>query len=74
MLALYRLVLPVNSTTVALSLLLVVLGVSARWGLAEASVASVVAVLGFNYFFLRAGGHLHRRRPAELGGAGRRSW
>jgi two-component system sensor histidine kinase KdpD len=51
-LALYRLVLPVNSTTVALSLLLVVLGVSARWGLAEATVASIVAVLGLNYYFL----------------------
>jgi len=45
-------VLPVNSTTVALSLLLVVLGVSARWGLAEATAASIVAVLGLNYFFL----------------------
>src|SRR5262249_31681285 len=51
-LALYRLVLLVNNTTVALSLLLVVLGVSARWGLAEATVASIVAVLGLNYFFL----------------------
>ena len=51
-LALYRAVLPVNNTTVALTLLLVILGVSARWGLAEATVASVAAVLGFNYFFL----------------------
>jgi two-component system sensor histidine kinase KdpD len=49
-LALYRLVLSVNNTTVALSLLLIVLGVSARWGLAEATVASVVAVLGLNYY------------------------
>ena len=49
--ALYRL-LPVNNTTVALSLLLVVLGVSARWGLAEATVGSIVAMLGFNFFFL----------------------
>jgi two-component system sensor histidine kinase KdpD len=51
-LALYRLVLSVNNTTVALSLLLVVLGVSARWGLAEATIASIVAVLGLNYYFL----------------------
>ena len=51
-LALYRLVLSVNNTTVALSLLLVVLGVSARWGLAEATLASIVAVLGLNYYFL----------------------
>ena len=49
--ALYRL-LPVNSTTVALSLLLSVLGISARWGLAEATLASVAAMLGFNYYFL----------------------
>jgi K+-sensing histidine kinase KdpD len=46
-LALYR-ALPVNSTTVALTLLLAILGVSARWGLGEATVASLVAVLGFN--------------------------
>jgi len=50
-LALYRL-LPVNSTTVALTLLLAILGISARWGLLEATASSVVAMLGFNYFFL----------------------
>ena len=37
-LALYRLAIPVNSTTVALTLLLAILFVSARWGLAEATV------------------------------------
>ena len=52
MLALYRTLLPVNNTTVALTLLLAILAVSARWGLAEATVASVLAVLGFNYYFL----------------------
>lgn len=57
-LALYRLVLSVNNTTVALSLLLIVLSVSARWGLAEATVASVVAVLGLNYYFLEPVGTL----------------
>jgi len=51
-LAVYRVLLPVNNTTVALTLLLAILGVSTRWGLAEATVASVVAVLGFNYHFL----------------------
>jgi two-component system sensor histidine kinase KdpD len=51
-LVLYRSFLHVNNTTVALTLLLVILGVSARWGLAEATVASVIAVLGFNYNFL----------------------
>jgi two-component system sensor histidine kinase KdpD len=47
----YRL-LPVNSTTVALSLLLAVLGISAWWGLAAATVASLAAMLGLNYYFL----------------------
>jgi len=37
--ALYRIVLEVNQTTVALTLLLVILGISARWGLGEATVA-----------------------------------
>ncbi len=50
--AMFRVFFPVNHTTVALSLLLVVLGISARWGLGEATVASLVAVVGFNYFFL----------------------
>ena len=48
----YRTVLHVNNTTVALSLLLAILGISTWWGLAEATVASVVAVLGFNFYFL----------------------
>ncbi len=51
-LAVYLFVWPVNSTTVALSLLLIILAISARWGLAEATVASLVAVLGLNYYFL----------------------
>lgn len=44
--------LPVNATTVALFLLLVVLWAATTWGLAEAIFTSVVAVLGFNFFFL----------------------
>ena len=44
--------LPVNATTVALTMLLAILGIATRWGLAESLVASVGAVLGFNYFFL----------------------
>ena len=47
----YRLV-PVNQTTVALTLLLVIFGISAFWGLLEATVASFAGVLGFNYYFL----------------------
>jgi two-component system, OmpR family, sensor histidine kinase KdpD len=46
------LLLPVNSTTVALTLLMAILGISASWGLAEATIASVAAVLGLNFFFL----------------------
>lgn len=42
----------VNATTAALVLLLVVLGVATRWGLSEAIATSVVAMLGFNFFFL----------------------
>jgi two-component system sensor histidine kinase KdpD len=41
-----------NATTVALMMLLVVLGVATRWGLVEATVTSIAAVLAFNYFFL----------------------
>jgi two-component system sensor histidine kinase KdpD len=48
----YFAVVNVNSTTVALTLLLAILAISAQWGLAEASLASVVAVLEFNYYFL----------------------
>src|SRR5665213_3549310 len=43
---------PVNATTVALMMLLLVLGAATRWGLAEAIFTSVIAVLGFNFFFL----------------------
>lgn len=42
----------VNSTTVALAYLLLVLGIAARWGLIESVVASLAAVLFFNLCFL----------------------
>jgi two-component system, OmpR family, sensor histidine kinase KdpD len=54
----YLVAVPVNNTTVALTLLLAILGISARWGLGEASLASVVAVLELNYFFLPPAGTL----------------
>jgi len=50
--AFYFRVASVNNTTVALTLLLVIFGISAWWGLLEATIASLVAVLGFNYYFL----------------------
>ncbi|HUA58947.1 MAG TPA: ATP-binding protein [Verrucomicrobiae bacterium] len=61
--ALYHLGLRANNTTVALTLLMVILGVSARWGLAEATVAAVVAVLGFNFYFLEPIGRLTIEDP-----------
>ncbi len=50
--ALYTLLLHVNPTTVALTYLIGILLVASTWGLAEAMSASIVAVLGFNFFFL----------------------
>src|SRR6202167_5310319 len=47
----YRL-LPVNATTVALLMLLLVLWAATKWGLPEAIFTSIVSVLGFNFFFL----------------------
>jgi two-component system, OmpR family, sensor histidine kinase KdpD len=49
---LHKSLLHVNPTTVALSFLLVVLAVSAVWGLRHAVVTAVVSALVFNYFFL----------------------
>jgi two-component system sensor histidine kinase KdpD len=57
-LALYHFWIGVNNTTVALTLLLAILGISAQWGLAEATAASVAAVLGFNFYFLPPVGEL----------------
>jgi len=47
----YRLV-PVNPTTVALTYVVVVLLLATTWGIAEATVAALVAVACFNFFFL----------------------
>jgi two-component system sensor histidine kinase KdpD len=50
--AAYRLWLHVNPTTVALSLLLLILSIAARWGLTYAVVVSVAATLCYNFFFM----------------------
>jgi len=50
--AFHRFVGLTNTTTVALSYLLIVLAVATGWGLAESLVCSLVATLCFNYFFL----------------------
>ena len=51
-LAVYRLWLHVNPTTVALTLLLLILSLAARWGLTYAVAVSIVAALCYNFFFL----------------------
>src|SRR5580698_4654855 len=53
----------VNATTAALSLLLAILGISAQLGLAEALMASVAAMLGFNLLFLPPIGKLTIQDP-----------
>jgi two-component system sensor histidine kinase KdpD len=47
----YRLI-PVNATTVGFAYLLLILIVSSTWGFLEAALASVLATLVFNFFFL----------------------
>jgi two-component system sensor histidine kinase KdpD len=42
----------VNDTTVALTLLLAVLFIAARWGLSNAIFTSIIATLALNFFFL----------------------
>jgi len=48
----YREVLAVNQTTVALTFLLAILAISAIWGFAAAAFMSLAAMLAFNFFFL----------------------
>ena len=48
----YTHVVSANPTTVALSYLLVILVIATRWGIAEATVASILATLTFNLTFL----------------------
>jgi two-component system, OmpR family, sensor histidine kinase KdpD len=50
--AIYRLWLHVNPTTVALTLLLLALLLAVRWGLRYAVVISIAATLCYNFFFL----------------------
>jgi two-component system, OmpR family, sensor histidine kinase KdpD len=50
--ALYTAVLHVNPTTVALTYLIAILLLATTWGIVEATAASIVAVLCFNFFFL----------------------
>jgi two-component system sensor histidine kinase KdpD len=45
-------VLPVNAATVGFAYLVAILFVAVRWGMVEATVGSIAAVLCFNFFFL----------------------
>ncbi len=54
----YSRVVSVNPTTVAMSYLVVILLIASRWELAEATVASLVATIAFNVFFLPPVGQL----------------
>src|SRR6516162_10636571 len=42
----------VNPTTIALSYVVVIMLIATAWGIAESTVASVAAMLCFNFFFL----------------------
>jgi two-component system sensor histidine kinase KdpD len=46
----------VNDTTVALALVLLILGIAMRWGWAEALVTSLAGGIGFDYYFLPPAG------------------
>jgi len=48
----YHLFVNVNPTTAALTFLLAILAVSARWGLRPAIFMALLATLIFNYYFL----------------------
>jgi two-component system sensor histidine kinase KdpD len=64
--AAYHWVLKVNAITAALTLLLAILFISTLWGLAEATVACIAAVLAFNYFFLQPVGTLTIQDPQNI--------
>ncbi|MBI3405997.1 MAG: DUF4118 domain-containing protein, partial [Acidobacteria bacterium] len=62
---LLRLTAVANTTTVALSFLMVVLAIAAGWGLLEAVVASFLSTLSFNYYFLPPVGTFSIADPAN---------
>src|SRR5216117_416127 len=48
----YRHIAEVNSTTIALTFLLAILGIATAWGLFEDIVSSIIGMLCINFFFL----------------------
>ena len=63
--------LPLNPTTVALTYVVAILTIATTWGILESTIASIVAMLCLNFFFLPPVGTLTISDPAELGGARR---
>jgi len=61
--AVYARLLPVNHTTVALSYVMAILLMAVRWGIVEATVAAICAVICFNFFFLPPVGTLTIAEP-----------
>ncbi len=64
--AFYRLGIHANQTTVALTLLMLVLFVAANWGLRYAIVTSLVATACYNFFFLPPVGTFTISDPQNL--------
>jgi two-component system sensor histidine kinase KdpD len=62
----YHLVLHANTTTVALTLLLFILFLAARWGLRYAVIISFAAGACYNYFFLPPIGHFTIADPQNF--------
>ena len=67
--AVYRRVLHVNQTTVALTFIVLVLLVATRWRLAYSVYLSLLCTLLYNFFFLAADRHVVDQRSAKLGDA-----
>jgi two-component system sensor histidine kinase KdpD len=61
--AFYSLVAPANAITISLTFLMAVLAIAAAWGLTEAVLASALAMMSFNYFFLPPVGTLRISDP-----------
>jgi two-component system sensor histidine kinase KdpD len=64
--AVNRWIVPVNATTTALYMLLLVLAVATRWGLVESIFTSVAGMLTFNFFFLPPVGTFTISDPQNL--------
>ena len=60
----------VSPTTVALSYVVAILLIATAWGIVEATIASVAAMLCFNFFFLPPVGTLTIADPQNWVGAG----